>query len=231
VAQAATRGNVVVIVDTMSFSTTAVTAIHHGGMIYPCTSQEEAVVLAQQVGAELAVFREQVPARGRFSLSPGTFLQMEPGCKVVLASPNGAICCYYGRHAPYLLVGTLVNARAVAAVLAELLDRNPGLSVTVIACGERWSGPTEDGPLRVAIEDYLGAGAILSYLNAEKSPEARVCQGAFAQARDDLKALLWDCATGRALRERGYGEDIEHAARFNAYEAVPFLQEGCLCRW
>lgn len=220
----------IVIVDTLTFSTTAVTAIHHGGTIYPCTSQEEAIVLAQQVKGELAVLREEVPAKGRFSLSPGTFLQLEPDSQVVLASPNGATCCNYGKQAPYLLVGTLINARAVAAALAELIDQDPDLSVTVIACGERWSIPSEDGPLRIAIEDYLGAGAILSYLNAEKSPEARVCQGAFAQVHDDLADLLWDCATGRALRERGYGEDIEHAARLNAYETVPFLQEGRLCK-
>lgn len=218
----------IVIVDTLTFSTTAVTAVHQGGIIYPCTSQEEAIVLAQQVEGELAVLREEVPAKGRFSLSPGTFLSLEPGCQVVLASPNGATCCNYGRQAPYLLVGSLVNARAVAGVLAGLLDRDPNLSVAVIACGERWSIPSEDGPLRVAIEDYLGAGAILSYLDYDKSPEAQVCQGAFAQARNNLEALLWDCATGRALRDRGFGKDIEDAAHLNAYEAVPFLQKDRL---
>jgi phosphosulfolactate phosphohydrolase-like enzyme len=49
------------------------------------------------------------------------------------------------------------------------------ISVTVIACGERWNIPSEDGELRMALEDYLGAGAILSYLPYEKSPEARAC--------------------------------------------------------
>lgn len=228
VVQAAARGNAVVIVDTLSFSTTAVTAIHQGGMIYPCASQEEAVVLAQRVGGELAVLREEVPVKGRFSLSPETFLALEPGGQVVLASPNGATCCTYGESAPYLLVGTLVNAKAVAAVLAELLEQTPDLSVTVVACGERWSVPTEDGPLRVAIEDYLGAGAILSYLSADKFPEARVCQGAFTQTCHDLDALLWDCATGRALRDRGYGQDVKHAARLNVYESVPVLRESRL---
>jgi 2-phosphosulfolactate phosphatase len=218
----------VVIVDTLTFSTTTVTAVHQGGIIYPCASQEDAVVLAQQVRGELAVLREEVPAKGRFSLSPGSFLALEPGSKVVLTSPNGATCCDYGKQAPYLLVGSLVNARAVAAALSGLLDRDPDLSVTVVACGERWGVPSEDGPLRVAVEDYLGAGAILSYLDYSKSPEARVCQGGFAQAEGELETLLWDCATGRALRERGFEEDIEHAAHLNAYETVPFLQKNDL---
>src|SRR5450755_716322 len=45
----------------------------------------------------------------------------------------------------------------------------------------------------------LGAGAILSYLSQEKSPEAWVCEGAFIQAQDRLETLLWDCGSGREL--------------------------------
>jgi 2-phosphosulfolactate phosphatase len=39
--QAAERGDILVIVDTLSFSTTTVTALHRGGIIYPCSSHEE----------------------------------------------------------------------------------------------------------------------------------------------------------------------------------------------
>jgi 2-phosphosulfolactate phosphatase len=184
--------------------------------------------VAQQVGGELAVMRKEVPARGRFSLSPRTFLALEPGCKIAIASPNGATCCGYGAQAPCLFVGTLINARAVAAALSQLLEREPDLNATIISCGERWRTPTEDGPLRFAIEDYLGAGAILSYLNYETAPEACVCRGAFLQASSDIEALLWDCATGRELREIGFGEDVQHAARLNAYETVPILQQDHL---
>jgi 2-phosphosulfolactate phosphatase len=228
VRQAATRGDIVVVVDTLSFSTTAVTAVQHGGIIYPCASQEQATRVAQQVGGELAVMRKEVPARGRFSLSPTTFLALERGCKIAIASPNGATCCGYGARAPYLFVGTLVNARAVAAALSQLLEQEPDLNTTIIACGERWSIPAEDGPLRFAIEDYLGAGAILSYLNQETTPEATVCRGAFLQASGDIDALLWDCASGRELRSIGFEEDVRHAAHLNAYETVPILQQDHL---
>ena len=148
--------------------------------------------------------------------------------RVVLASPNGASCCRYAGQVPALLVGALVNARAVAAAVSWVLEQRNDLSVTIIACGERWSMPSEDGALRFAIEDYLGAGAIVSYLSCDKSPEARVCEGAFVQVRDDLEALLWESATGRALRERGFASDIEHAARLNSYETVPIMQKNRL---
>jgi 2-phosphosulfolactate phosphatase len=119
----------------------------------------------------------------------------------------------------------LVNAKAVAVAVSLLLKQG-NLSVTVIACGERWKILSEDGELRFAVEDYLGAGAILSYLEQEKSPEARVCEGAFVQVRDDLDTILWECASGRELREMGFGVDVQHAARLNAYETVPHMRDN-----
>lgn len=141
------------------------------------------------------------------------------------ASPNDATCSRYGRAVPHLLVGALVNAWAVSEAVAELLA-STDLSVTVLACGERWKQPNEDGELRFAIEDYLGAGAILSALLASlsRSPEAQICQGAFLAARDDLRSVLWESGSGREVRAMGFPEDVEHAARMDVYDAVPVMQ-------
>jgi 2-phosphosulfolactate phosphatase len=226
--EAVARGDILVVVDTLSFSSAVVTAVQQGGLIYPCAASEDAAALAHRVGGELAVARRDVPAKGRFSLSPLTFLDMEPDTRVVLASPNGATCSRYARETPYLFVGALLNAEAVATAVAHILAATD-LSVTVVACGERWQTPSEDGELRVALEDYLGAGAILAYLEAAwQSPEARVCAGAFVQARPDLSALLWECGSGRELREKGYAEDVRHAAQLNRYDIVPVMQDECL---
>ena len=172
---------------------------------------------------EAAVGRREVPARGRFSLSPPTFLAIAPGERVALRSPNGATCARYGRVAPALFAGALVNASAVAAAVERAgADR----AVTVVACGERWPEPNEDGALRFAIEDYLGAGAVLAALGGPASPEAQVCVAAFLGARADLAAILWECASGRELREQGFGEDVRHAARLDCYDAAPLLRDG-----
>src|SRR5215510_10651969 len=118
---AAERGDILVVVDVLSFSTATITAISNGGIIYPCSYHDEDPALyAQRLGAELAVSRQDVPAKGRFSLAPATFEQIEPGTRVVLASPNGGTCSYYGRKVPYLFVGALVNARATAAAVTSL---------------------------------------------------------------------------------------------------------------
>jgi 2-phosphosulfolactate phosphatase len=224
VRKAAERGNILVIVDTLSFSTSVATAVHFGGLIYPCIEMKDAIDLARRIGAVAAVGRRDVPEKGRFSLSPLTYLGLEPGTRITLASPNGATCCRHGQAAPALFIGALVNARAVADAVSELLDKS-NLSVTIIACGERWDESDEGDRLRVAIEDYLGAGAILSYLSYTKSPEARVCEGAFNSSLADLKEILWDSSSGRELRERGFAEDVNHSAQLNIYQSVPVMRD------
>ncbi len=220
--EGAERNDILVVVDILSFSTSAATAVHHGGIVYPCARTEDRNALAKRVNAEATVSRFDVPEKGRFSLSPLTYLDLEPDARIVIASPNGATCSRYARHAPHLLVGALVNAKAVATALTHLLETT-GRDVTLLSCGERWQTPSEDGDLRFAIEDDLGAGAILSCLDCDKSSEARACEGAFRHLQDDLLETLRDCGSGRELCEKGFGRDVDHAAKLNLYDTVPAM--------
>ena len=227
--RAAQRGDILVVVDVLSFSTAVATAVHYGGRISPCVSPQAAERIVKNSGGEIAVSRNETPEKGRFSLSPCTFLGMEAGSMVVLPSPNGATCCDYGRAAPALYVGALLNAQAVADAVSETLTASD-CSVTVLACGERWQPASLDGALRFALEDYLGAGAILAALPHSKSPEAWACEAAFLATRDRLETMLWECGSGIELRERGYPDDVRHAAQLNLYHTVPLLRNGVLER-
>lgn len=228
--EAAERGDVLVVVDTLSFSSAVATAVQHGGCIYPCPFDGEAIEQGRLLVDEVAVNRREVPEKGRFSLSPPTFMQIEPGSRVLLASPNGATCSYYARKVPALFVGTLLNANAVAVAVMRVLNGGEQ-GVTVLAAGERWPTPSEDGMLRFAIEDYLGAGAILSRLACAKSPEARLCEAAFTQAGNALQDLIWECDSGQELRGKGYGGDVRHSAQLDLYDAVPVMRDGYLVRF
>lgn len=221
--EAARRGDVLVVVDTLSFSTSAITAIHNGGVVFPRAKGEDVATYARRVNAECAVAREDVPAKGRFSLSPLTYLDLEPHARIALASPNGATCIRYAHRVPILLVGALLNAQSVAHALSQILQTTD-CAIALLACGERHVDPDADGPLRHALEDDLGAGAILSYLSCEKSPEARACEGAFIHLRDDLFAALTHCLSGRELCDRGFAADVAHAARLNWCNAVPTMR-------
>jgi 2-phosphosulfolactate phosphatase len=220
---AAKRGDIVVIVDVLSFTSAVATAVQHGAMIYPCLSPDEVPVVAERAGAHAAVRRADVPSRGRYSLSPAGYIGVPAGTKVAVWGPNGAVCARHATSAEAVLAGALLNATAVGRHAARL-HRERGKPVTVVACGERWTDDDEDGALRVAIEDYLGAGAILSAIDLPASPEADLCAAAFQSGRNDLPRLIRDCLSGRELR--AYPSDLEHAAKLDLYHAVPILREA-----
>jgi 2-phosphosulfolactate phosphatase len=224
--RAAMRGDILVVVDVLSFASAVVTAVHQGGIIIPCSKAADAAGIADREGAELAVHRTEVPEHGRFSLSPLTYLSMVPGTSVVLPSPNGATCSIHGASTPYLFIGSLLNAAAVADAVTSLLMNSP-YSVTVIACGERWEEVNDEGEkLRFAIEDYLGAGAVLARIPCAKSPEAELCEMAFRSAGRRIPKLLFESGSGRELAAKGFGGDVEHASRCNLYDSVPVMKNG-----
>ncbi len=215
--KAAARDDVTVIVDVLRFSTTAATAIAHGGVICPATEDEDADARAAELGAVRA--RHRTGEGGAFTLSPRDYLTLTPGTRIVLPSPNGATCCRRAASAPVVLVGAFVNARAVAEAAASF-----GRNVTIVACGERVTSD-EDGAIRFAVEDYLGAGAILASAKLTLTVEAEVCAGAFAVSENRLDALLRGCDSGRELRDKGLNDDVAFAVQLNLFDAVPILCE------
>jgi 2-phosphosulfolactate phosphatase len=217
------RGDIVVIVDVLRFSSTVATAVENGVIVYPCAWASDASALAAKHNARVAV---RSSGAGGFSLSPRSFVDAPPDSRVVLPSLNGSQCSVNAASAPYVFAGALVNASAVASAVHGLLEAT-SLAVTVLACGERWREQNEDGDLRFAIEDMLGAGAILERLEAfPASPEAQMAAAAFARNRDRLADVLWECASGRELRDTGLEQDVRDCGRLDAVRAAPVLRNG-----
>ncbi len=223
--RAAHRRDIIVVVDVLSFSTTTIRATSRGAIIYPCAKSDSPQQLAHEVKAELAVSRRDYPENGRYSLSPTSFDKIAPGTRVVLPSLNGATCSRCADDAAAILVGAITNASAVADEALRQQEAT-GRSVTVIACGEREEALGTNGDLRMAIEDYLGAGAILTHLGPDKSPEARLCETAYQNCRTDLAELIWDSTSGRELRQLGYGRDVEIATALDSEISVPQMVRG-----
>jgi 2-phosphosulfolactate phosphatase len=79
---------VVVVVDVLSFSTCVDIAVSRRAQVLPYPSEGPgAEEFAREHRAELARARGE----GQYSLSPLTFLDIAPGTRVVLPSPNGAM--------------------------------------------------------------------------------------------------------------------------------------------
>ncbi|MDQ0270432.1 2-phosphosulfolactate phosphatase [Cytobacillus purgationiresistens] len=222
---AASRGDIVIIVDVLSFSSTVISALRYGSIIYPFPPNLDGRGYANKVGANYILGRAEATKIGNPTLSPGTFNHGHSNKKYVLSSLNGAFCTWVASKVPALLIGSLINASSVASVANQLRIKTKA-NITVIPCGEQWSDAREnEDALRPSIEDYLGAGAILSYLNGKKSPEVEVCIGAFKHSKQKLNELVWECGSGRELRERGFAEDVKYCSHLNVDQTVPILNK------
>lgn len=228
----ATQADVAVVVDVLSFSTSVTVAVERGMRVLPYRWKgPQAADFAAAHDAVLAVGRLEATKAGAVpapSLSPAGLLACEAVPRLVLPSPNGstiAAALVDVRDAS-VAIGCLRNAKAVAEWLAPAVQARR--SIAVIAAGERWS---YDDSLRPALEDHMGAGAILSALvdlghGKGFSPEAQAAVDLFAASVDRLEELMRSCVGGRELTSNGFGNDVDVAAALNSSSTVPVFIEG-----
>lgn len=133
-------------------------------------------------------------------------------------------------HAPVVIAGSLRNAAAVAdAVVRIQTERGGRVSVAVVPGGERTS--RESGaPVRFAVEDQLGAGAIVHALGERgidhTSPEAAAAGEAFRALRQAVRHLVGASGSGRELRERDERQVVLDATELDADPVAPVLRDG-----
>jgi 2-phosphosulfolactate phosphatase len=132
---------------------------------------------------------------------------------LALPSPNGATLSLLTGSVP-TLTACFRNCRAVAAAASAY-----GRRIAVIPAGERWN----DGSLRPAFEDLVGAGAIINHLKGRLASEAGAALAAYLNVKDDLEQALKQCGSGRELIERGFEEDVALASELDVSECVPTL--------
>jgi 2-phosphosulfolactate phosphatase len=217
-------GDVAVVVDVLSFTTTLTVAVERGIEVYPFPwAAEGAPAYAESRGAMLALGRREGLSTGAVSLSPASFDHIEGVERVVLPSPNGSAIAFALADAGVRVVGAcLRNASAVGAWLAQSAG-----TVSVVAAGERWP----DDSLRPAVEDLWGAGAVLDSLAAAgsvdgMSPEAWMAVSAYAAVSGRLASVLPDAESGRELVAAGFQRDVEIAAAVDLSTVVPRMADG-----
>ncbi|WP_342562354.1 2-phosphosulfolactate phosphatase [Paenibacillus sp. FSL R7-0345] len=225
---AAERGDIVIFVDVLSFSSTVVTAVQHKANIYthapPVNDQVKAY--AKELGADIIRGRAEAVRAGGHSMSPLTFSSADYDRNFILCTLNGAACTRIAAQAPALLIGSLLNVSAVADT-ANKMKLELGRAVTVVPCGEKWPDAIgAENNLRPGIEDYLGAGLILSRLSGSRSPEAQICIGALQSSGQRIGELIWESSSGRELRERGFEADVTYCCQMDISYAVPVLKDN-----
>ncbi len=216
----ALRGDVwaIVLVDVLRFTTAVDVATTVGASVRP--------VPWPYRPSSVAVSLDDVPLdvadgsgpRG-LSLSPASLRGLGSQDRIVLPSANGSHCSTLAAGSGAVVLGAcLRNAVAVGAWIRARAGTEP---VGVVPCGETWP----DGRLRPAVEDLLGAGAVVAALAGEGScsPEAAAARAAFADAGGDLEAVLCESESGRELRAKGRADDVVWAAERDVSASVPVL--------
>jgi 2-phosphosulfolactate phosphatase len=213
-------GRTAVVVDVLRATTTITAALAAGA---------EAVVPFSDLD-ECRAYREKEPAvllggeRGGVR-PPGFDLGNSPleytpervaGRRIAYTTTNGTRALAACRGAEEVLLGALVNRRAVAQKLAAA-----GRDATIMCAGKR-GGPN--------LEDTYCAGAIIYVLESlatdgvDLSDRSRIARAVFGDG--DAGAVLARCEHGRTLVGLGFGEDVEYCGRVDVLGTVGALEEG-----
>jgi len=137
-----------------------------------------------------------------------------------------------------VLVGSLRNASAVARAIATLQERRQArTSVAVIAAGEADAA----GTLRFAVEDHLGAGAVIAALTDlgidHTAPDAAVAAEGFRALTRALRHMVSASGSAREIAEGVAATEriataglvptsTGDAAELDAHGVVPVLRDG-----
>lgn len=209
---AARSGASVVVVDAFRASATISVLVAGGARVIPVTSISEAASMqadlrvGERSGAKVPGFD--------FGNSPTEILGagIPAGATVVLSTTNGTRVIEAAKKAPLVLIGSFINATAVAEELSKV-----DTDVVVTGCG--WRG-------RRASEDEAAAGAIIARLvERGAEPDERAKSAVRRYMRGDSESLKRNSAAQR-LKRLGYERDLEFCLSEDIVPVSPRLIDG-----
>lgn len=205
---------VYIIVDVLSFSTCVDIAVSNNSIVFPYKFKDDsAEKYADSVKAVPASFDRSLDI---LSLSPSSLVNIRPGTKLVLPSPNGSELSL-STGGITTLCACFRNAHAVAQYAMTLCG-----NISVIPAGEKW----KNSSLRFALEDYLGAGAVISFLKGNLINKAEDAMLSFKSFRNVIRKTISKSISGMELIEKGFDNDVALACEINVSSAVPLLEGG-----
>ena len=214
------EGRTVVVFDVLRATTTMTAALAAGvNEIRIFAGIEEAARAASRhAGARILCGEENCLPPPGFDLgnSPGAFQRpLHAGQTAYMSTTNGTRAIVAARGAATILAGALVNASAAARAVAE-----EGADVTLLCAGTGGA---------VAMEDVLGAGAVMARLHRIQpfNPESDVALLArrLYEGAVDLRAALTETRGGRNVVAAGLAADIEFAAAVDSVNIAGFVDQ------
>jgi 2-phosphosulfolactate phosphatase len=218
--KAVARRDLIVAIDALRSGTSILNALVNGAKAFvPVESLKEAHrIHRQHPNWLLAGERGGKKPRG-FDLgnSPLEYtLEKVDGKTFVLTTTSGTAALTRSLETKWVLVGTFLNALAVADRAQEIAWREK-IDVSFVLAGENG---------RFSLEDFLCSGAISDGFNQRSvqfSDKVQAGLLSFKQARNDLKREIMQAEHARHLVKLGFKD---FASRLNVSRAVPFYKAG-----
>lgn len=220
-----------VVLDVLRASSTITTALANGcSQLLPVAQVEQAVALAGEINTPLLGGERQAVKIPGFDLGNSP-LEYSPakvaGKKIILTTTNGTRAILQAAQgASVVMVGSLLNARTVAAKIAGYN------SMLLLCAGTRGS---------FALEDALAAGWIIYELVAAREEgkyghwrEISMNDAGVAAYRLALYYrqrpldALWNSSSGQRLAQLGMAADLTYCAQLNIIDLVPRYHQGMI---
>ena len=205
--------DVAVMVDVLRASTTITVALDTFKKVIAVKEKEKAIELAKKYNAVLAGERHGAAIEGFDTGNSPVEIKNFSGDYLVITTSNGTRILE--DMTAKSLVGSFVNAKAVAKAASEIADDH----IEIVMAGVRG---------RFAIEDFLGAGEIISNLTNYELDEMAL--SAYMASRDEemVNEAIMKSRSALGLQKLGYHKDISFSIKKDIYNVVPIYKEGII---
>ena len=207
--------DVAIMVDVLRASTTITVALNNFDKVVAVKNKNDAIKLSEKHNAILAGEREGATIEGFDAGNSPVEIMDLSGDTLVLTTSNGTRILE-GMNAKSL-VGSFVNAKATAELASKIAEDH----IEVVMAGVRG---------RFAIEDFLGAGEIISNLTDYKLDE--MSQAAYMASRDEkmVNKAVFNSESAQGLKKLGFSEDVEFCINKDIYDIVPVYENGIITK-
>jgi len=215
------RGKTVIVIDTLRATTVIITSLVNGAKsVVPVTTVEEGLgIMRRMENVVLGGERKSMKIDGfDFSNSPREYTrEVISGKNLILTTTNGTKAISRSKDGTRILIGALVNAKAVARKACGYAE-----DIIIVNAGT-------DG--RFSMDDFITGGAlieeILSMKNADLTDISKTALMTYRNHKD-IRSYVKEAAHFRILEDLGLQDDIDFCLQKDILAIVPEFDHGVI---
>lgn len=205
--------DVAIMVDVLRASTTITVALDNFDRIIAVKDKKKAIKLAKEHNAVLAGEREGATIKSFDTGNSPVEIKNFSGNCLVLTTSNGTRILE-GMKAKSL-IGSFVNAKAVAQKASEIADNH----IEIVMAGVRG---------KFAIEDFLGAGEIISNFKNYELDEMALAAYMASRNEEMVNEAVRNSNSALGLKKLGFSDDVTFSIKKNIYNVIPIYNNGII---